>query len=620
MENHKMHRTTPTLSRQRYLIRICCLVMSLLFGSALVVPTQADGPLFLVKDINPAPNTSSIPNTNGSIPNTFETISGTLFFQADDGVHGNELWKSNGTNAGTVLVKDIVPGSDHSYNENLTNVNGTLFFSSATATTARALWKSDGTAAGTVLVKDIAPGATSLVLSHFTNVNGMLFFFARKNISDYTLWRSDGTSAGTIQLAEFTYVAGGLTDFNGTLVFSLFDPGPGSWLAAEAHSAEPAAEITSIGLWKSNGTVAGTVPIKEGITITSLTYLDDTIIFSETSAAGGTDLWASDGTAAGTAKIKDIVPPPGTLSGSFLARSQGSAFFSFQNAAQQGELWKTDGTSAGTSLVKAINVAFTVADLNGTLFFTIEDQDPNLPGVTSELWKTDGTAAGTVLVTRFEQGQQLLNLLDINGTLVFFISYYDQVEQRPKSQLWKSNGTAAGTTLIQPLDLGIDNALPEVAHIGPYLLFSGDDHSGIGTELWAMRTAIDTAVQSPSVAGAPPSGTAAVPIQYGNHGITSASALTLTATLDPVLTYLGDTSGITPTVSGQTLTWRIADASVVNGRNFTLSVRTPNAAYGTRYPIALALAVAGQESYPTDNNATVQVMIARQVYLPFARR
>ena len=86
-------------------------------------------------------------------------VNGTLFFTADDGVNGCELWKSDGTAAGTVLVKDIRPGSCSSCPRNLTNVNGTLFFAADDGSDGRELWKSDGTAAGTVLVKDICPGS-----------------------------------------------------------------------------------------------------------------------------------------------------------------------------------------------------------------------------------------------------------------------------------------------------------------------------------------------------------------------------------------------------------------------------------------------------------------------------
>ena len=82
-------------------------------------------------------------------------MNGTLFFTANDGVSGNELWKSDGTAAGTVLVKDIYAGRHRLEPLGLVAVGGTLFFTANDGVNGTELWKSDGTAAGTVLVKDI---------------------------------------------------------------------------------------------------------------------------------------------------------------------------------------------------------------------------------------------------------------------------------------------------------------------------------------------------------------------------------------------------------------------------------------------------------------------------------
>jgi len=72
-------------------------------------------------------------------------------------VNGDELWKSDGTSGGTVMVKDIYPGDkyDDGFPENLTNVNGTLYFTAYDGVNGEELWKSNGTDTGTVMVKDI---------------------------------------------------------------------------------------------------------------------------------------------------------------------------------------------------------------------------------------------------------------------------------------------------------------------------------------------------------------------------------------------------------------------------------------------------------------------------------
>ena len=119
-------------------------------------PAACGQPASLVKDINPSMTGSS------SSPFEFTYVNGLTFFVARDLLRGEELWRTDGTPAGTFLVKDIFPGPSFSSPRELTNVNGTLFFvANEGGATRRELWKSDGSELGTVLVKDIRTGIGS---------------------------------------------------------------------------------------------------------------------------------------------------------------------------------------------------------------------------------------------------------------------------------------------------------------------------------------------------------------------------------------------------------------------------------------------------------------------------
>ncbi len=167
-------------------------------------------------------------------PSSLTNVAGTLYFTANDGTNGVELWKSNGTAAGTVMVKDIRPGGSYatdgylnypysSYPSELTNVSGTLYFGADNGSNGRELWKSNGSAAGTVLVKD----NSGLVLTdssyptYLTNVNGVLYFSS----NHLNLWKSDGTANGTVLVTQSASEIGSdppmsLTNVNGVLYFN----------------------------------------------------------------------------------------------------------------------------------------------------------------------------------------------------------------------------------------------------------------------------------------------------------------------------------------------------------------------------------------------------------------
>ncbi len=149
-------------------------------------------------------------------------VGDTLFFTPNDPALGGELWKSDGTSEGTQLVRDIRPEERQNGRPvnlsssplELVDVDGTLFFTADDGVNGRELWRSDGTADGTQLVKDITEGEDSTFpaqgnrRSNFTDVDGTLYFSVGSGFGS-TLWKSDGTEAGTVQIEPEQISVGG---------------------------------------------------------------------------------------------------------------------------------------------------------------------------------------------------------------------------------------------------------------------------------------------------------------------------------------------------------------------------------------------------------------------------
>jgi uncharacterized repeat protein (TIGR01451 family) len=391
---------------------------------------KTDGTLagtVLVKDIN---LTSTL---NGS-PVNLTNVNGTLFFNTYHPNYGIELWKTDGTEAGTVLVKDINPGTNQSYPASLANLNGTLFFRADDGVNGSELWKSDGTPEGTVMVKDINPGGHSSPIS-MVNVGGTLFFVANEDgFYGSELWKSDGTAQGTVKLQPSGHLPLSLTDVNGTLFFDY-----------------------NYGLWKSDGTPQGTVLVKNNFSGFSKGYPENltpvgSTLYFRVSTSNGKELWKSDGTTAGTVFIKHILPFSYSFSTREIINVGSTLYLRAHDATHGAELWKSDGTTEGTTLVKDINPDNSssyphsnpsyLTDVNGTLFFNAYD------GVNGqELWKSDGTPEGTVMVKDIKPGTDgslPRNLFNWNGTLYF---QADGGVYGP--ELWKSDGTPEGTVPLR---------------------------------------------------------------------------------------------------------------------------------------------------------------------------
>jgi ELWxxDGT repeat protein len=447
---------------------------------------------YLVKDINPGGSYA------GSDLRNFTTVGATLFFTAYDLTHGMELWKSDGTAAGTVLVKDINPGPGSSQPFNLTAVNGVLYFRAEDGQYGYELWRSDGTGDGTYMVKDIFPGsgssAPASVLGgvdrssnlHTIAAVGNTLFFSATDGSGAQLWKTDGTAAGTVIVTRIGPNSGDalggphvLTAFNGVLYF----------VGTDERGSE---------LWRSDGTAEGTYFVKDIDTAASdfgdaqpngLIVFNNALFFFARDGVNGRQLWKTDGTPAGTIRVSDYgagTSNPGLPAAEESTLAVGSTLF-FPGFSSLGrELWRSDGTAAGTGLLKDIfpgvqssNVSSFVS-LNNVLYCGADDGPHGY-----ELWRSDGTAAGTYLVRDIRPGP-LGAGVGVSATMGGFVYFFADAGGTV-SKLWRSDGTAAGTTPIQDIiPPGMLSYIGEMVALNGTLFFSNND--GVhGIELWAYR-------------------------------------------------------------------------------------------------------------------------------------
>jgi len=440
-----------------------------LFG----VAAQAQ-PAFLVKDLNTT-RSDGISSEYGpnSFLDGFVALGGTVFFAASDGIHGFELWRSDGSEAGTRLVADICPGSCASIPHRFTAVGGMVYFVANDGFHGPELWKSDGTAARTALVKDQIPADESTGIYGLAQLNGKLSFA----ISGYgrrdELWRSNGTAAGTVRVADFeqssdSNALGPLALLGGKLFFFGND---------HDHGRE---------LWVTDGTTAGTVLLKDinpGIYGSAPGNLEKRAavaggkLFFLATGPEGFELRVSNGTPEGTVLVKDIAPGPASYNIDELTAWGREVFFFASEDGQSLELWRSDGTAGGTQPVKTVpNTSRGLTLAGGRLFFFAG----------CELWKSDGAQAGTVPVKEILAPSscvydQPFPLGEQSGNLLFFAN--DGIHGR---EPWQSDGTPAGTSLIADLYPGpaSSSQYPGTGFAAGRWYFRAQSGEDVGVQLW----------------------------------------------------------------------------------------------------------------------------------------
>lgn len=449
------------------------------------------GTLELVKDIQPG-----LPDSNPGMPKRLGEV---LLFGASD-ASGHELWRTDGTSAGTALLKDINPGGSSKVSV-LAVIGTRAILLADDGTHATALWYTDGTAAGTQFLADTNPDSVSLDRVQTRTFGGRVYVAHAAG-----LWTTDGTIAGTAKLASG--VASVLGAAGSNVIFRLKESWPGGtslWktdgtidgtthvqnvLVSQPRSSTQTDELPAAGqwvffvfdgstvaLWKTDGTAGGTVPVRsfpEYSYSTSFRSAPPRIAYELGAwwfdTPGG--LWRSDATTAGTHQV--------TTQG---AAHIGSAFSKVYFLSTTGGLWSTDGTTAGTERVTAMKPPFSspLANLGGKLYF---GGDSGKTGM--EPWIVEnGTAAGAHLLININPeppstpGWSNPQEIIAAGDMVHFTTWS---QQNLPLYLWRSDGTDAGT--VQSLRFTDYGPIRALASWNGGAYFEKRNHENMQAEIW----------------------------------------------------------------------------------------------------------------------------------------
>jgi len=355
---------------------------------------------YRVKDINPY---------GSSTPRGFVVNNGTLLFYADNGLDGTQFWISDGTTSGTIRPDATI---DYAYYVSDTKVNGLTYYlakddpSDANST----VWVSDGTEAGT---KAILPkGYPYYQLGKFLELNGTTYFS-----NGYGLVETQGSAATTVSTRFSGIPIAGLLDVFKDKIY--FISGSQKKLYRVSATLDDLERVQDVNgndveygygisvvingsyfvfgnkIWKSDGTNAGTVMIKD-IQVYKPRVAGNLVTFTVI-VQGGQELWVSDGTEVGTKRLK-VINPYGEGYINWSESFDDIHFFTADDGVHGRELWSTDGTTDGTNMLVDITVGSKdVGSVNMKLCDgVIVIRGRSRSSSTYDYWKTDGTPAGTI--------------------------------------------------------------------------------------------------------------------------------------------------------------------------------------------------------------------------------
>ncbi len=460
----------------------------------------------LLKDIRPG-NSGSINSYYSE--GFFTEASGEVFFLAyGNTTTGTELWKTDGTTEGTQLVKDIYPGGQSAFQyaeqsrRPIHAFNNRIFFAANDGSHGMELWTSDGTEAGTVLVKDINPGGESSLLGYHsgnadyigkfeaTTLGQEFLFVARSAASGDELWKSDGTAAGTQIVKD---INPGSDDSFSYDLRNLLDGRPLAEQSGDAVYFTPVVPEIGRELWRTDGTDAGTYLVADiepsenspgfgrSSTPTNMTDINGTLYFTATKLPEGAGLYRLGSSITLSADSDSVsvdegqtVTNTGSVSDSNVAAISLSASVGTVTNNNDGTWsWSLD-TTDGPSETNTVTV--TAADGSGdtqTVSFSMQvnNLDPVISMVTSKLIVNEGTTANRPF-TVTDVASDVVSLSASIGTLSntgadSWLWSYDGTDDLGPIRVVITATDEDGGSSESSFDFLVDNVAPVASLSGP---------------------------------------------------------------------------------------------------------------------------------------------------------
>jgi ELWxxDGT repeat protein len=393
-------------------------------------------------------------------------VGGRVAFIAHDGIVGDELWISDGTPAGTTVVRDVQPAGTRWAPDVIGVLGDLVVFAADDGVHGREPWITDGTPEGTRLLLDVNVQSTTAPPAQLTAVGPRAYFVADDSVHGPEPWVTDGTAAGTTLLEDIAPGVTGssptdLTQVGDRLVFTAADAlGREPWVNASAMGGATRlgdlAPGPADGVRRSWGAAHG------------LAWLEGQVV-----SPLGTRTWVSDGTSAGTRRITELALD---------AHSRVTAH------GQDVALWGPNGVTIADARAQRATVVsppdqqghewpLTVASTGSHAWFLAYDRAAG-----SEPWRSDGTPGSATRVHDVRAGpcwSFARDLTPVGGRL-----FFTAIEDATGRELWVAD--ASGARLVQDLVPGTGDALPEageLAAIGSRLVFTATDGT-TGLEPW----------------------------------------------------------------------------------------------------------------------------------------